>query len=240
MSGIGLIIVPGVLEVAASVWPDKVKPHPYWLLGFGVFGLILFVVPLLRRIFKPKKASAQPGATANIAIDNRIAGNNTGTNIGNVQGNLHLDQSTHTTTYGVAKPPPKLIDITVQAIAATPEPMFPIPQEQMAEFRRKAMSAEPHTWTPGVSVSFRVAAPLSSPMFKLRCDHGCLVTNIMFADHRSSQGSGVQTIPTNDPCIVIAGPKLSTLLTPNLRVEITLRAQIDEPLNLLTVEAFVL
>lgn len=228
------------LGIAASVWPEKVKPHPYWLWSIGLLGLILMVLPLLRRAKVPSAMSDGQPTSEGIAVNNTISGDNYAPQIGVVQGNLTLDQSTHTTTYGVPKPPPKILDLTVQPIAATPKPIFPIPQEQMAEFKRQAIFGEPHTTSPGLRVHFRVDAPLSNPMFRFRCDHPCLVTNIMFADHRSSNGSGVQTVPTNNPCVVIAGPKLSTLLTSNLQVQVTLRGQTDQPINLLDVEAFVL
>jgi hypothetical protein len=49
--GLGAFVIAAAIEIGSSVWPDKIKPHPYMFVSFLVFGLLCVIVPLAHTIY---------------------------------------------------------------------------------------------------------------------------------------------------------------------------------------------
>ena len=62
------------LNFASSGWPDKIRPHPYWVIALAIVGLILFVLPWLLGIMTGKNDPQTP--TGNAAVTAPITNSN--------------------------------------------------------------------------------------------------------------------------------------------------------------------
>ncbi len=49
--GLGAFLIAAIVEIGSSVWPDKIKPHPYIVLAIFVVGILCVVVPLLHTAY---------------------------------------------------------------------------------------------------------------------------------------------------------------------------------------------
>jgi hypothetical protein len=43
--GVGAFLIAAAVQIGSSVWPDKIKPHPYLFFGLFLVGVGFVVVP---------------------------------------------------------------------------------------------------------------------------------------------------------------------------------------------------
>ncbi len=69
--GIGVALVGGAMGTIASVWPQYIRPHPYWVITLLATGVVLIASPLLGLLF----ARTQAAGSTIAAPTARLLGN---------------------------------------------------------------------------------------------------------------------------------------------------------------------
>jgi hypothetical protein len=57
--GFGAVVLAAVIGVGSSVWPEKIRPHPYIVIAFGIFGLLCIIVPILHTVYRRIVSTAE-------------------------------------------------------------------------------------------------------------------------------------------------------------------------------------
>ena len=134
---------------------------------------------------------------------------------------------------------PGVINVASQLLPAAPQ--FEIPRgaslaerQRLLNERRSNLGTESgEIWNPGFTMIFQVDSAFLNPMFLVRCDYSCAVTNVLV----NSAFVGAPSSQTNhqDEVLVSLGGRQ---LLPNDVVNITVRSWSSQPVDSMTVEAY--
>jgi hypothetical protein len=130
--------------------------------------------------------------------------------------------------YGVPKPPPEIIGLSVVQVPPVAALQIGPPLQMHGPLN------------PGLQLSFHVADDFQSPRFKVMCNRPCSGSFIEFATDKGSTASwSGSPFRNSGPREVIFGAGMRTEVTPDIRVVITVRSSDDEPLTSAKVEGYV-
>lgn len=95
IAGAGAWLVAVVLGAGSSVWPEYIKPHPYWVIALGVAGALMLLAPVIQW-FHPifKDANADP-LKIDLAIEGIVRTRTGGPQRRWQYGDIFIQASTH-------------------------------------------------------------------------------------------------------------------------------------------------